>query len=149
MSGLCLQCYNQLHKSSYRENDVALKKNYCECCGQVKPCVTAIKPVGVLARAKIMWKRLTCGVPPAPASLAAGVDEKQELHGRQEAPLTVQTAYIRMFGAASAARDELEPVRSENPRTNNAYRILDQAIHATEDYLEIALEKHAESLRNG
>lgn len=54
-------------------------------------------------------------------------------------PLQIQAAYVRIFGAAAAALDELErlPKHVTLPEIDTARRILAQAIADTEEHTDI------------
>ena len=44
MAEFCLECFNKLNDSHYKEKDVWLEDDYCEGCGMVKPCIVTLSP---------------------------------------------------------------------------------------------------------
>jgi len=40
----CLKCFNELHGTHYTEKAVWLDDDFCEGCGEWKPCVVATHP---------------------------------------------------------------------------------------------------------
>lgn len=51
MAEFCLDCYNKLNDTNYREKDVTLddELDLCEGCGEWKPCVLSLEPSGFLS----------------------------------------------------------------------------------------------------
>lgn len=44
MAELCLECFNQLNGTNYKSNEVCLEEDFCEGCGEWKPCVSQLQP---------------------------------------------------------------------------------------------------------
>lgn len=42
MAEFCLDCFNRLNRTDYKESDVELDEDFCEGCGTWKPCVIAV-----------------------------------------------------------------------------------------------------------
>lgn len=43
MAEFCLDCFNKLGGTSYTRRDVVLDQDFCEGCGEVKPCVVVLR----------------------------------------------------------------------------------------------------------
>lgn len=43
MAEFCLDCFNRMNRTDYRESDVELDEDFCEGCGTWKPCVIFVK----------------------------------------------------------------------------------------------------------
>lgn len=52
MADLCLKCYNKLHETEYKPEDVWLKYRLCDRCGQWKMCVYDLSPSPYLIKAR-------------------------------------------------------------------------------------------------
>lgn len=50
MAEFRLACFNSIHHTSYRERDVMLEDDYCEGCGEWKPCVVRLYPPSLFSR---------------------------------------------------------------------------------------------------
>ena len=44
MAEFCLKCFNELEGTDYTEKEVWLDDDFCEGCGEWKPCVVALHP---------------------------------------------------------------------------------------------------------
>lgn len=49
MAEYCLNCFNKYNKTNYNEKEVTLKKDFCESCGEIKPCVMALRKKGIIS----------------------------------------------------------------------------------------------------
>ena len=57
MAEFCLDCYNKLNGTNYRECDVTLDEDLdlCEGCGEWKPCVISRDPSGNFLLGLFEW----------------------------------------------------------------------------------------------
>lgn len=44
MAEFCLDCFNELNHTHYKPYQVTLCTDFCEGCGQIKPCVVLLQP---------------------------------------------------------------------------------------------------------
>ena len=44
MAEFCLKCFNELAGTNYTEKEVWLDEDFCEGCGEWKPCVVDTRP---------------------------------------------------------------------------------------------------------
>ncbi len=44
MAEFCLKCFNELNETDYTEKEVWLEVDFCEGCGEWKPCVMELRP---------------------------------------------------------------------------------------------------------
>ena len=44
MAEFCLECFNKIWNRNLSENQVSLSNDFCEECGQYKPCVMKVHP---------------------------------------------------------------------------------------------------------
>ena len=42
MAEFCLDCFNRMNRTDYKESDVELDEDFCEGCAEWKPCVIAV-----------------------------------------------------------------------------------------------------------
>lgn len=147
MAEYCLTCFNSIHHTAYRENEVTLADDYCEGCGQWKACVAATLPPSILARAKRLiqtWLGKPDGNDKPHIIKTRRGAVKVTRHGQllsvEPLPLDMQTAYVRVSGAAGAALDELcdLPAHQQPPEVKNAIRILETALKETDGLVQFA-----------
>lgn len=50
MAEFCLDCFNQQEGTHYREKDVTLEMDFCEGCGEIKPCIIRLYPESFIER---------------------------------------------------------------------------------------------------
>ena len=50
MAEFCLHCFNELNETDYKEKEIWLMDDFCEGCGEWKPCVFELRPK------PIFWK---------------------------------------------------------------------------------------------
>ena len=48
MAEYCLDCFNELLGTKYRKSEVELDVDFCEGCGEWKPCVVSTARRGLL-----------------------------------------------------------------------------------------------------
>lgn len=58
MAEFCLKCFNELNGTDYQANEVWLEDDFCEGCGDWKPCVFELRPKPLLWRLVGYVKRL-------------------------------------------------------------------------------------------
>jgi len=44
MAEFCLKCFNELNGTNYQANEVWLEDDFCEGCGDWRPCVMELRP---------------------------------------------------------------------------------------------------------
>jgi len=49
MAEYCLECFNDLNGTDYTEKEVRLDEDFCEGCGEPKPCVVKLR------RRPLLW----------------------------------------------------------------------------------------------
>ena len=140
MAEFCLDCFNRLHGTDYKERGITLEDDYCEGCGAVKPCVVLLRPPS-------LFNRIRQAIQKRGGELHTihhkGSKYKIRQHGKLTAierqPMNIQAAYIRVFGAVGAALDVLEPLRANSSvvEIKEACRILQQAIEDTEEHTNL------------
>lgn len=54
MAEFCLKCFNELNGSDYTASEVWLEDDFCEGCGEWKPCVCELRPKPLL------WRLFSC-----------------------------------------------------------------------------------------
>lgn len=54
MAEFCLKCFNELNGSDYTASEVWLEDDFCEGCGEWKPCVFELRPKPLL------WRLVSC-----------------------------------------------------------------------------------------
>ena len=54
MAEFCLKCFNELNESDYTASEVWLEDDFCEGCGEWKPCVLELRPKPLL------WRLFSC-----------------------------------------------------------------------------------------
>lgn len=141
MAEFCLDCFNQLHGTGYKARLVTLEDDFCEGCGTVKPCVVSLQPPSFFVRIIKVFHR---PVNAAHQTICRRGSKYKifrcgNLIAVERQTLEIQAAYIRVFGAAGAALDELEtlPAGVGDPSIEKARRILRQAIEDTEECTEL------------
>ncbi len=140
MAEFCLECFNTLNGTAYTEWDTTLEEDFCEGCGQIKPCVIRLCPPSLLGRLqkvfKKNWKKMH--TIQHKGSLYK-IRREGKLTAIERQPINIQTAYIRVFGAAAAALDVLQPLRANGslPQIEKACRILQRAIEDTEEHTNL------------
>ena len=50
MAEFCLKCFNELNNTKYQASEVWLEDDFCEGCGDWKPCVMELRPKPLLLR---------------------------------------------------------------------------------------------------
>lgn len=133
----CLDCFNRLHGTDYIEKGVTLENDFCEGCYSVKPCVVLLRPPSLFDRIRrILQKDETKLHTIHHKGGKYKILRRGKLTAIERQPMDTQSAYIRVFGAAGAALDALEPLReaSNIPEIHEACRILQQAIEETEEF---------------
>ena len=60
MAEYCLDCFNQINKTNYKEKNVWIdceELDICERCGEYKPCVMALHKKPIIERWKDRMRR--------------------------------------------------------------------------------------------
>lgn len=50
MAEFCLKCFNELNDTNYQPNEVWLEEDFCEGCGDWRPCVMELHPKPLILR---------------------------------------------------------------------------------------------------
>ena len=50
MAEFCLKCFNELNGTDYQANEVWLEEDFCEGCGDWRPCVMELRPKPLIWR---------------------------------------------------------------------------------------------------
>jgi len=57
MAEFCLKCFNELNGTDYQSNEVWLENDFCEGCGNRRPCVIKLRPKPLLRRTvDLIWR---------------------------------------------------------------------------------------------
>lgn len=57
MAEYCLGCFNKYNKTNYKEKEVTLTSDFCEGCGEIKPCVIALRRNNIIAFLKSLLRK--------------------------------------------------------------------------------------------
>lgn len=56
MAEFCLKCFNKLNGTNYQPDEVWLEEDFCEGCGDWRPCVLDTRPKPLLWRLiALLW----------------------------------------------------------------------------------------------
>lgn len=140
MAEFCLDCFNRLHGTDYKERSVTLEDDFCEGCGTVKPCVLLLRPPSLFSRIRQALQNER----DKPGTIHRNgrkykIRQQGKLTAIERQPMNIQAAYIHVFGAVGAALDVLAPLRANShvPEIEKACRILQQAIEDTEEHTNL------------
>lgn len=50
MAEFCLDCFNRIEGTHYKEKDVTMEMDFCEGCGEIKPCVIRLYPESFISK---------------------------------------------------------------------------------------------------
>ena len=48
MAEFCVKCFNELNGTDYKEKDLWTDIDFCEGCGEWKPCIVELRPKPLL-----------------------------------------------------------------------------------------------------
>lgn len=121
MAKYWLECLSQILGYDLNRESLTYEYATCKACMQRKPCVSSMQTTDLFVKFKMM------------------VVQQIDRITSDDQTMDIQSAYIRVLGAAATALDELEPLRNQikRPQLENACAILEKAIEDTEEHTEL------------